>query len=280
MNEHEMLIEATIKLVTLSHKEDWSNELLFKAPPVMWFGDSKCEKEKILTIGANPSRWEFLNQSDMKSCLRPCQSACYENKYLSKQRFYHLTKDNNLSDILNHESLRDKIINSYDTYFAENPYKWFGSNKNDSYNVEGVLRGLEASYFNIDSKFRACHIDIFPFATISDFKRIQKIAERDVFTNNWAKNLVDEILVYFEPEVVLIFGRTNFDIFCEYFNVKPIEEQIFRAHFGKGNCFVWLAHYNNYMTLGVSVNLGNPKGFDKVGLRELGIFLSNKLNPR
>jgi len=63
MNEHDILIEATNKLITLSLKKDWGNELLLKVPPVMWFGDSKCEKEKILTIGANPSRWEFLNQS-------------------------------------------------------------------------------------------------------------------------------------------------------------------------------------------------------------------------
>ena len=277
MNEHDILIEATNKLITLSLKKDWGNELLLKVPPVMWFGDSKCEKEKILTIGANPSRWEFLNQSEMKSCIKPYQSTCYENKYLSKQRFYHLTKKETFNTILNDEVLRNKIINSYDKYFSENPYKWFGSSKSDSYNVEGVLRGLDASYFNIESKYRACHIDIFPFATISDFNKIQNITERDILANNWAKNLVDKILVYFEPKLILIFGRTNFNYFSEYFNINKLDELKFQANGGKGECFVWQTQYNNYKVFGVSANLGNPKGFDALGLKELGIYLKTSL---
>lgn len=274
MNEHDILIESIKKLISLHQIEDWDNELLLKAPPVLWFGNSKSQKKKILTIGANPSRWEFLNQSEMKSCTIPYQSSFYENKYLFNKRFYHLTKKETFNSVLSDAELRNKIINSYDKYFSGNPYKWFGLNKNDSYNVEGVLRGLGASYFDNDSEYRACHIDIFPFATISDFNRIKKITERDVLENNWAKNLVDEILDYFKPKKILIFGRTNFNYFAEYFDInKPNDVNFQVQNNGKGKCVVWKTNYNNYKIIGVSVNLGNPKGFDASGLRELGNYL-------
>lgn len=62
MTIDDLLIEATKKLIQIDGIIDWQNELLSKAPPVLWFGNSKSEKPKILTMGANPSRWE-LNKS-------------------------------------------------------------------------------------------------------------------------------------------------------------------------------------------------------------------------
>ena len=35
------------------------HELLPKAPPVLWFGNNLTKKEKIVTIGANPSAYNF-----------------------------------------------------------------------------------------------------------------------------------------------------------------------------------------------------------------------------
>ena len=274
MKEQDILCEATKKLITLSSTTGWNNELLSKALPVLWFGDSKSEKGKVLTMGANPSRWEFLDKSAMKSCTEPYQKSCYENKYLSNERFYHLHDKEDYYSILNDIDVRKRIINSFDNYYTNNPYEWFGSNKIDSYRVEGVLRGLDTSYFESTSEYSACHIDIFPFATISDFNKIKEITERDVLANNWAKSLVDEIVDCFQPKLILVFGRTNFNYFIKYFNDTAPDELNFKAKKGgKGKCVVWTTKYRNYNVTGVSVNLGNPKGFDASGLRELGNYL-------
>lgn len=270
MSIDNILIEATKKLIKINAIADWNNELLSKSPPVLWFGNSKSGKDKVLTIGANPSRWEFLDQNQMETCLIPYQKTCYETKYLSKQRFLHLSPIQTYNDILVSKSLRDGVIDSYDKYFMNKPYKWFGSNKINSYNVEGVLRGLCASYFEINSEFRACHIDIFPIATISDFNKIQAIIQRDLLAHLWAKNIVDELLNYFNPKFILIFGRTNFNYFSKYFKIHGVKGTNWQAKKGKGKCDYWHTQYGNYKIIGVSVNLGNPKGFDADGLNELG----------
>lgn len=278
--QNKLLIESTNKLITLVKIADWNNEILDKAPPVLWFGNSKSEKPKILTLGANPSRWEFLDQSLMKTCIIPINKTCYETKYLTKQRFFHLSQSQTYKDILANKALRDEIIKSYDNYYKSgNSYKWFGSNKTNSYNVEGVLRGLNASYFEINSNFRACHIDIFPFATISDFNKIQTITQRDILANSWAKNIVDELINYFNPKFILIFGRTNYNYFSKYFNLSITKGKIWQAKQGKGKCYYWDSNYGNYKIVGLSTNLGNPKNFDAVGLNELGIYLKNITSP-
>lgn len=273
MTTNQILIEATKKLIALNEIDDWNDELLSKAPPVLWFGNSKSEKNKVLTIGANPSRWEFLSRRLMKTCSIPYKKTCYESKYLhlTKQRFFHLSSNQSYNDILVNNGLTDEIINSFDNYFSSgNSYNWFGSNKNTSYNVEGVLRGFDASYFETDSHYRACHIDILPFATISDFNKIQAIVRRDILTNLWAKNIVDNLLNSFDPEMILVFGRTNFNYFCEYFDIPMDTGTSWQAMKGKGKCDYWNVKYKKYNLFGVSVNLGNPKGFDAIGLKELG----------
>ncbi len=278
MTVDNILIKATRKLIHLNEIADWNNELLSKSPPVLWFGNSKSPKDKVLTIGANPSRWEFLDQSQIKTCSVPYHKACYETKYLSKQRFLHLSSTQTYSDILLSKSLRNEIVDSYDNYFKKYPYKWFGSDKIDSYFVEGLLRGLSASYFEIESEFRACHIDIFPFATISDFNKIQSITKRDILSELWAKNLVDELLNYFNPKLILIFGVSNFNYISKYFNIHKAKGVKWQAKEGKGNCDYWHTQYGNYRIIAVSVNLGNPRSFNVGGLNELGEHLRMQFN--
>ncbi len=141
----DILISTTKKLILLDSIEDWNNELLSKAPPVLWFGNSKSSKEKIVTFGANPSRWEFLR----RGCPQPFKKQCYETKYLANSRFKHLNPSHSYEDIISDKDLRDAIIMSYDNYFQNgNQYKeWFGDNTIEPYRVEGVLRGMNASYY-------------------------------------------------------------------------------------------------------------------------------------
>jgi hypothetical protein len=271
MSANNLLIESTRKLITLTNIQGWTNELLDKAPPVLWFGNSKSEKPKILTFGANPSRWEFLDQPASKNCQMV--KSVYENLYLtqSNRRFYQLDQNSCYSDILGNQKLQNDIIESYDNYFKSgNSYRWFGKNKTDSYNAEGLLRGCCASYFENDTKYRACHIDLFPFATISDFKKIQIITERDVLAKNWAKNIVDELLCLLRPEIIIIFGISNFNYFCKYFIVSKGRPKVWSSISNKGKCNYNFAKYKTLQIIGLSVNLGNPKGVDASGLTELG----------
>ena len=57
----ELLQKAINKQNELLLLKGWKDELLSLAPPVLWFGNSNNNKAKIITIGANPSRSEFLN---------------------------------------------------------------------------------------------------------------------------------------------------------------------------------------------------------------------------
>jgi len=273
---HNLLTEATRKLMALSAIPDWEHELLDKAPPVLWFGDANSEKPKILSFGANPSRWEFLDERGIKKA--ELQKHEYESRYLKpgQRRFVHLEDLQHWGDLLRDEPLRQRILDSFNNYFKSgNAYRWFGANKEDSYNAEGLLRGMEASYFDIDSRYRAMHIDLFPFTTIRDFGSIRTIAERDVLNGFWARNLVNEIMSLLRPEKLLLFGAGNLHYFCNYFEAGAGAASAWKATGtgALGTCRVYRFHYAGIPVWGLSVNLGNPKGFNAKGLRELGSFL-------
>lgn len=261
-------------MLLIDRIEDWASELLAKAPPVLWFGNSKSEKPKVLTLGANPSRWEFLDESKM---VRPATKSMYEKTYLAQQRFLHLADNQQYGDILTDPELRNEILHSYDCYFNKNPYHWFGMNKANSYNAEGLLRGLDASYFEQDTKYRACHIDLFPFATISNFNEIQEIAERDILSDSGIKNLVGNLVDLFKPEVIVVFGKSNFAHFRKYFDIRDAVLYHWESTGYKGKCSYWICKYHSYKVIGLSVNLGNPIGFDAQGIKDLGEFLHH--NP-
>lgn len=274
---HDLLMEATRKLMAISAIPEWEHELLDKAPPVLWFGDAVSEKPKILSFGANPSRWEFLDERGIKKAALQKQE--YESRYLSeeKRRFYHLDATQHWQDILHDTALRTKVINSFNQYFKSgNAYRWFGANKSDSYNAEGLLRGMNASYFDIETTFRALHIDLFPFATIRDFGSIRGITERDVLSSFWARDLVHEIIHMLQPQRLLVFGAGNLNYFCSYFSADagPSTQWNARGTGALGSCKVFRFQHGKIPVTGLSVNLGNPKGFNALGLRELGMYLS------
>ena len=275
-NTHDLLIDATKKLISVSTIPEWQHELLDKAPPVLWFGDAASEKPKIVSFGANPSRWEFLDERGIKKA--ELQKHEYESRYLKpeQRRFFHLDTPLHWGDILTHAGLRDQITDSFNNYFKTgNAYRWFGANKEDSYNAEGLLRGMEASYFDIDSTFRALHIDLFPFATIRDFGSIRNITERDVLHGFWARDLVNRLLTTLSPEKLLVFGAGNLNYFCTYFGADAGKAVLWQASGAGalGACRVYRFQYAGIPAWGLSVNLGNPKGFNAKGLRELGAFL-------
>lgn len=212
-------------------------------PPIVWFGDTKSEKPKVVTIGVNPSDREFC---DGKVNL------------LSKSRI-------NLSfNIV-------PLENSYNDYFKNNPYaSWFGKNGK----VEGFLNGMHASYYD-KYEFQAIHIDLFPFATNPTYTRIQgyvgkDIVGQDLFTTNWTKNSVIDLITTIDPEYIIIFGQTNINCFQN--EVEKVKNLIpyswtrgkLSAKYSKGKIST------GHTIILLDTYLGNPMRFSTSNLNNLG----------
>lgn len=239
-----------------------------------------------MTIGANPSRQEFLSTNKVKSKIDRISGD--ELKYLNKKhrRFYHLNSESELNNLVHDISLRKKVITSFNEYFypSKNPYqKWFGKPTKDknSYNVEGFLNGLGGSYYYSNAKYTALHCDLIPFATVSDFTSIKPLLIKHFFRNNWAQSFLGKLISMFSPELIIIFGRTNYDFFSRYCSVKLIEKNEFeyeKENGKKSKSKIWMSEYRTVKVVGLSVNLGNPIGFNKSSLNSLGEYVRKNLN--
>lgn len=277
-----LLLEATTKLIELRRHAQWQDELPSRCPPILWFGNTWTAKPKVLTIGANPSRREYLHDPSRKASQKVQQTGddsllhYLESPY---NRFYLLNKSEMLSNILTNEVLQRDIIAGYNAYFSRNPYAWFGRAKPDSYNVEGFLRGFGASYFDhIDMPFQAIHIDLFPFATLKDFKALQYIANEDLFSNGWAQRIVTSLISFLAPGVLIIFGRTNFHYFATYMD-RSLTKLPWHRDSNRQYC-LGTGALSNIPVIGLSTNLGNPKGFTKSSLRQYGEYIRQRIdNP-
>jgi len=274
-----LLIEATKKLLWLWQQDGWAKELLFpRWPPILWFGDARSPKRKVLTIGANPSRWEYLDDScrgDWKTYKKTGDESLLKRLcHLDKPRFRVLdAADESLEGILAERTLRGEIIQGYNNYFLANPYqRWFG--REDGYNVEGFLRGLGASFYTAaTTPYQAIHIDLLPFATLSDFTELEQMAADDLFNSGWARQTVGSLVRLFQPLVVIVFGRTNARYLAKHID-------------GSISCLPWTQYQRaSYQIggaeglgtkiIGLSVNLGNPRGFNSAGLRSFGRYVGN-----
>ena len=263
----ELLIEAFRKQFELRQSDYWANELLEYSPPVLWFGDSS-RKEKIVTIGANPSRREFLDSRD--------------GRYLSasKRRFHHLRTSDN-SDILEDEETLSRIIQSFDSYYHRNPYRtWFGRPRGSK--VEGFLNGLGASLYGLES-VGAVHADLIPFVTMSDFSKLNEhLLKTDLFRGGWAKSFFDKLMEFLNPSMIIAFGRTNAGWFSRYYERLELD-RTFHSN-GKRRVLYGISDYRihdrDIPLVELSVNLGNPIGFTREMLNEFGAFVGSKMRAR
>lgn len=281
-NYHDLLIEATEKLIDLSDKSEFKNEFLFRAPPILWFGNNSNNKEKILTLGANPSREEFLAEDKKKTIIRIKKGESPKYLINAKKRFQLLRPNEKWNNIITNQSLRDKIIDSYNNYFIKKPYKWFGKEKKHhefSYNVEGFVNCFESSFYNGENKFQSIHIDLFPFATVSDFKSILKESEKHIFKDNWTNDFLNKLIDEINPKKIIVFGRTNLEYFIKLLGISNIGKEFhFTAITENGKKSVasyWSFKYRNISIIGLSVNLGNPVGFTKLTLNQFGNKIHN-----
>jgi hypothetical protein len=265
-----LLIEATKKLLWLRQQDGWAKELPRRCPPILWFGDAGSPKRKVLTIGANPSRWEYLDRSCRRALDRFKESGeesllCY----LDKPRFRVLdASSESLGRVAEDPGLRAEIMQGYNNYFLENPYRrWFG--REDGYNVEGFLRGLGASFYTAETiPYQAIHIDLLPFATLSDFTKLEQMAADELFSSGWARQTVASLARLFQPPIIIVFGKTN----ARYL-AKHVDESVSRlpwTGYSRASYQIGGAEELGAKIIGLSVNLGNPIGFSSADLRNFG----------
>jgi hypothetical protein len=269
-----MLLDATRKLLELHDDPQWAIQLPQRCPPVLWFGNATSSKPKVLTIGANPSRQEFLLDSSVQALEKVLRLSGDQSLLSYREppgnRFRLLCGRETLADILTSEKLQKQVIDRYNKYFTGNPYTiWFGHDCDDSYKVEGFLRGFGASYYDGNTvPQQAIHIDLFPFATLDDFGRIKAMAKAAFFADGWARCLLSRLVEYLSPAALVLFGRTN----CEYFGryVDRSVSCISWQSFGAGKYLIGRSERFGVPVVGLSTNLGNPRGFDASELREYG----------
>lgn len=256
-----LLRNAILKQNQLFTYPGWANELLPFAPPVLWFGDLRSDLPKIVTIGANPSRREFLPSANANQNVY--------NNYLvgHKARFYvsniPLT---NLPNVSN--QTLDDIISSYSDYFTKNPYAtWFG--KQGGGKVEALINGLGASFYSNSYDYRGIHLDLFPFATMSNYTRIISLCNVSLFNTNWAQNFLLSLIHRIEPVKLIIFGISNYRSILRIFNKQDVAPR--PINIGTKTCDVY---YNviggNLPIIGFYINLGNPIGWSRQELIQLG----------
>ena len=275
-----LLIEATKKLVWLQQQDRWVKELPKRFPPILWFGNALSSKPVVLTLAPNPSRREYLRDSSQQA-LDKIHATNDESQlsYLEppNNRFRLLNADESLRKVLVDRRLRDELVQGYNSYFYGNPYRrWFGCDKEDSYNAEGFLRGLGASYYDVEMlPFQAIHIDLLPFATLSDFNRLKPQAEADLFKTGWASHFVISLVRLFRPMVVVVFGKSNVKHFAEHINASM--SSLPWVSFPGARYQLGEAEELGVRVVGLSVNLGNPKGFDSTGLQHFGRHVGKQL---
>jgi hypothetical protein len=276
---YNLLLETTSKLILLRQDAQWRKELPRRCPPILWFGNSNSSQPKIITIGANPSRQEYLRDSSRVAAEKiRVHGDDSQLNFLETptNRFYVLSASQKLEDILIEKSIQSSILNGYDQYFQNNPYQWFGKNKETSYNVEGFLRGLGATYFSTQHSYQAIHIDLFPFATIHDFNTLHALVAQDLFRGNWAQTIVNLLIDFISPSMIVIFGRSNVAHYTQYI-ASTLESVSWINHQSASYCFR-RDQKRDIPIVGLSTNLGNPKGFSATDLFTFGNRVRDRIN--
>ena len=262
----ELLREAVEKQEMLRADPSWSMELIDRALPVLWFGNSRSGRPKIVTLAANPSRWEYLQKPLDPRRLREDP----------KNRLYVLREGIGEKPVTTEEL--DRAMDHFDGYFEKKPYKtWFGDKNGGK--VEALVAGLNGSFYGVSAKRSGIHIDMFPFATVSDFGAISSIAAQDLFADRWAHRLMDRLLMLLQPEVVLVTGGTNLYHVRTYFPDLAVWQAPMKSPtFDKYSTMVTLGRLCNHDTpvIAISENLGNTN-WNGPSIRLLGEWISQQI---
>ena len=258
-----ILRNATEKLIELTRSNEWESELISHAPPILWFGNMRVNKNRILTIAANPSRLEVLHKNG-----------------IPRARVRILRDHETYLDIIKNDNLVEEIIESYNSYFRNDPYNWFGT-REAPFNVECFIRGMNSSFYDINGyNYASLHIDLFPFPTRSKYRKLSKIVKRDLFKNAWARKILFSLVDIVDPIHIVVFGRANVQaLFTELLETdEAYLTEKFNPTPGKTGYYSLnkiTTDRKEYKCYCVSTNLGNPKPFNKDELKLFGYTVCN-----
>jgi len=263
-----ILRDALTKRDELRRNSYWHQQIPERCPPVLWFGDHR-NKPLITTVGLNPSHGEFFrSQEDAKNLNYPSSD---------EQRFYVYSA----ADLQNTEdpSVTNRVIQSYDDYFRRNPYtRWFG--KLGGHNVEQFIHQLGASFYGNDS-LGCVHIDLFPFVTVDKFSKLdQKRVEKYIFSDPWFLENFRSLIDFLEPQQMILFGKSTVEYFNKYFEGSINLGSEFREgnkKYANYGISAYTAYGRQIPVVGLSVNLGDPRGFTKELLAIMGRIVNNSL---
>lgn len=243
----------------------WSTNPLAKeldhlTPPILWFGQlfpsgssaiTDFDRENlngnntIITIGANPSWLEYHSSKGALTLLPH-----------NKQRL---------------KLMSDKIaeiLKGYNEYFNSNsnPYtKWFGS-------VEHFLNGMGASYYGTKS-MRAVHIDLFPFATRSDYTDISDMVHPMLMMTGFAQRHLHELIDAIRPKRMVAFGKSTYEALRMFYDptLPDIASAPHTFTNSKGTrSYKWInTKLYGRDLVALTCNLGNPIGLTN-NLNRLG----------
>lgn len=261
---------ACDQLKLIKESEFWRNQINCSTPPIVWFGDLQTEDKPILlTVGINPS-WREYHKNKKSDVLLE-----------KEERRLNLFRCDDCTPVIE----PDRLMDGYNNYFRGKPYSWFGK-KNDPFNVECFINGLDATFYDRKKKgcgykYRAVHIDLFPFATKSPYTEIKGDVEKDIFDSGISEALLKELISIIDPARIVLCGKTVYAKFCDFgfCNGVPVtcgSQMLLSAkELQKSDAIctktITLA---KYPTLAMAIDLGNPRGFDKTSLGLAGRLAS------
>ena len=121
----------------------------------------------------------------------------------------------------------------------------------------------------------------FLFLLFPDFSSLLNESEKYIFKDNWTKEFLEKLITKINPRQIIVFGRTNFNYFAKLLGILNTGiEYSFSAYTENGNkssSNYWCFDYKKINVIGLSVNLGNPRGFSKKTLNNLGRNIMNHL---
>lgn len=230
-----ILIKDTIEKLEQLINSNFTQETqdMFKnIPPVLWFGNLKSSKEKILVISANP------NRPDVPEKNPPIP--------------YSIEWKKGGRDV-------KKLEDNFNNYFQHIPAtNWFGQKdkKTVQGRIEQFLNGLDASFYENDKyTYQAIHIDLLPFSTAKSFT---KIANNILLLNGltaWIDEHVRDLISLTKPKIIIINGIGNFNYFNLCVNLGAQPYRILKCN----STTLWISDKNRKIPaiIGVSTNMGS-----------------------
>lgn len=257
MDKAEFLINASI--AEWKRLDGFFHHEFRPVPPVLWFGNLRSPKPKVLVISANPSRPDLPKGNPRIPSAKNWDS---------------------------NEANYNQLIKDYNTYFSHPncATNWFGSNPNiprsinQQGRIEDFLNGLDASFYkdtDREKKYQAIHIDLLPFSTEQSFIHIVDSLMKIDGLTIWIDNHIRELVKMIQPKWIIINGNTNF----RYFNLcVNLEAQPYSIYEYNGTTIWKAAQRPNIPTIiGLSTNMGSHCRKKWNELQELGEYVSKNI---